>query len=142
MNEHSFDAFSLKIKESGKKMRRSATRTELLAVKNCSMRRLENLSYRLDVVTRACHMAMCACVLLLLAQYTKQMKRARVKGIVDFAKYIIKMLFFDFIQLIGNKDHLLEFLIQHGVIPSTINCEKCDEILFLDKETLLSEKIS
>jgi len=87
MNEHSFDAFSLKIKESGKKMRRSATRTELLAVKNCSMRRLENLSYRLDVATRACHMAMCACamvscvcVLLLLAQYTKQMKRtSRVK---------------------------------------------------------------
>jgi len=85
----------------------------------------------------ACAMTSCACVLLLLAQYTKQMKRARVKGIVDFAKYIIKMLFFDFIQLIGNKDHLLEFLIQHGVIPSTINCEKCDEILFLDKETLL-----
>ncbi|KYQ53651.1 hypothetical protein ALC60_03886 [Trachymyrmex zeteki] len=47
------------------------------------------------------------------------------------------MLFFDFIQLMGNKEHIIEFLIQHGVIPSTINCEKCDEILFLNKETLL-----
>ena len=33
MNEHSFDAFSLKTKESGKKNRRSALRSEILIVK-------------------------------------------------------------------------------------------------------------
>ena len=33
MNEHSFDAFSLKTKESGRKNRRSALRSEILIVK-------------------------------------------------------------------------------------------------------------
>lgn len=47
------------------------------------------------------------------------------------------MLFFDFIQLMANTEDLIDFLIQHGVLPSKINCGNCGVKLSIDKRTLL-----
>ncbi|KYN00044.1 hypothetical protein ALC62_02638 [Cyphomyrmex costatus] len=47
------------------------------------------------------------------------------------------MQLFDFIQLVAKKIDLVNFLILRGVLPETINCEKCGNELYIDKETLL-----
>lgn len=43
------------------------------------------------------------------------------------------MLLFPFIKLTGNKANLVDFLIEHGVLPSSINCKKCGAILLINK---------
>ncbi|KYN06977.1 hypothetical protein ALC62_02062 [Cyphomyrmex costatus] len=48
------------------------------------------------------------------------------------------MLFCAFIELIGHRDQLIDFLIQHGVLPSIINCEKCENKIHINKETLIA----
>jgi len=50
------------------------------------------------------------------------------------------MLFFEFIQLMIKEEQLVNFLIQHNVLPSIINCEKCDNKLNINKKTLLLSK--
>lgn len=37
----------------------------------------------------------------------------------------------------ANREELIDFLIQHGVLPSKINCENCGVELTINKETLL-----
>lgn len=44
---------------------------------------------------------------------------------------------FDFIYLTHSHEGLVNFLIQHGVILETINCEKCDNILHINEDTLI-----
>jgi len=46
------------------------------------------------------------------------------------------MLLFDFIQLMA-KGELVDFLIQHNVLPSVIKCEKYVNELNINKKTLL-----
>jgi len=48
-----------------------------------------------------------------------------------------KILLFEFIQLMAKEEQLVDFLIQHGVLPSVINCEKCNNEINIDKKTLL-----
>ncbi|KYQ47743.1 hypothetical protein ALC60_13231 [Trachymyrmex zeteki] len=43
----------------------------------------------------------------------------------------------DFINLTYNRDKLIEFLIQHGVLPVVINCNQCESILNLNTKTLM-----
>jgi len=47
------------------------------------------------------------------------------------------MLLFEFIQLMAKEEQLVDFLIQHGVVPSIINCDKCNNEINIHKETLL-----
>lgn len=45
--------------------------------------------------------------------------------------------FIEFTHLTYCKEGLVDFLIQHGVLASTIKCHKCHNDLYIDKETLL-----
>jgi len=46
------------------------------------------------------------------------------------------MLFFEFIQLMADRDKLLDFLFEHGVLPTKINCGNCGVELNIDKKSL------
>ena len=58
MNEHSFDAFSLKTKESGRKNRRSAPRDKILSVKVDDLTGYETCQTN-DMGMRCGHVRMC-----------------------------------------------------------------------------------
>jgi len=42
----------------------------------------------------------------------------------------------NFTILISRKEELIDFLIEHGVLASTITCSKCGNNINIDKETL------
>jgi hypothetical protein len=43
---------------------------------------------------------------------------------------------FDFINIIHNKDKLIDFLIHHGVLANTIKCSQCGNDVNINKDTL------
>lgn len=45
--------------------------------------------------------------------------------------------FIKFTHLTYCKEGLINFLMQHGVLASTIKCHKCNNDVYIDKETLL-----
>jgi len=54
------------------------------------------------------------------------------------ARTLVSMLsLIDFSYIIRCREELVDFLIKHGVLISTITCDKCGNVLNINKETLL-----
>jgi len=53
----------------------------------------------------------------------------------DLARAMLS--FIEFTHLTYCKEGLIYFLMQHGVLASTIKCHKCNNDVYIDKETLL-----
>jgi len=68
----------------------------------------------------------------------KQKKCIMLLLLLRSARTLVSMLsLIDFSYIIRCREELVDFLIKHGVLISTITCDKCGNVLNINKETLV-----